>query len=128
MEGTNAPRIDKWLWAVRLFKTRSMASQACRSGKVKIDNEAVKPSREIHEGMQITIHTGPVKRNVRVLAALHNRVGAKLVPVYMEDLTPESEFQKLDMIKAQSGLRPYRSGRPTKKERRELDDWFGPST
>ncbi len=126
MEGTNAPRIDKWLWAVRLFKTRSMATQACRSGKVKVNNEAVKPSREIREGMEITIQTGPVKRIFRVLSVLHNRVGAKLVPNYMEDLTPEKEYQKMDQIRAQSGNRPYRSGRPTKKERRELDQWFGP--
>jgi len=125
MTQTEAPRIDKYLWAVRLFKTRSMATQACRAGKVKIDDQAVKPSREVHTGMVINIQTGPILRTIRITNLLHNRVGAKLVAEYMEDLTPPEEFQKLEIIKSQSGMRPFRKGRPTKKERRELDEWFG---
>ncbi len=125
MTQTEAPRIDKYLWAVRLFKTRSMATQACRAGKVKIDDQAVKPSREVHTGMVINIQTGPILRTIRVTNLLNNRVGAKLVAEYMEDLTPPEEFQKLEIIKSQSGMRPFRKGRPTKKERRELDEWFG---
>lgn len=113
------------MWAVRLFKTRSMATQACRAGKVKIDDQAVKPSREVHTGMVINIQTGPILRTIRVTNLLNNRVGAKLVAEYMEDLTPPEEFQKLEIIKSQSGMRPFRKGRPTKKERRELDEWFG---
>ena len=125
MAQTDAPRIDKWLWAIRIFKTRTLATEACRTGRVKVDDQPVKPSREIQEGMVISVQTGPIKRTLKVIAPLHNRVGAKLVGQYMEDLTPEEEYQKLEIIKSQSGYRPKRTGRPTKKERRELDEWFG---
>ncbi len=113
------------MWSVRLFKTRSLATQACRAGKVKIDDQAVKPSREAQTGMVITLQYGPIQRKVKVTDLLNNRVGAKLVSQYMEDLTPEEEYRKLEIIKGQSGMRPFRKGRPTKKERRELDEWFG---
>lgn len=115
-------RIDKWLWAVRLYKTRSVASEACRGGKVKIGELAVKPSREIVPGEVITISFPPLTRTVRVLVAAHNRVSAKLVPELCEDLTPESEYEKLrvkremDFEFRQRGL-----GRPTKRERREIE-------
>ena len=117
-------RIDKYLWAVRLFKTRSQATEACRGGKVVVDGHGSKPSREVKAGMLIEVQQGPVKRHVKVLQELHNRVGAKLVPDYMEDLTPESEYQKLEMLRSQQSHRPRGAGRPTKKERREMDDWF----
>lgn len=125
MPEKDSPRIDKWLWAVRIFKTRSMATQACRAGKVKVEGQAIKPSREIQEGMIITVQSGPLTKTVKVTGLLEKRVGAKLVDQYMEDLTPDEEYQKLKMIKSQSGLGPIRKGRPTKKERRELDQWFG---
>ncbi len=125
MSDSKAPRIDKWLWAVRLFKTRSMATQACRAGKIRVDDQAVKPSREVQEGMHITLHAAPITRTVKVVALLDKRVGAKLVSHYMEDLTPQEEYQKLDMLKKQAALQPFRKGRPTKKERRDLDEWFG---
>ncbi len=125
MVKADAPRIDKWLWAVRLFKTRSMATQACRAGKVKVDGQAVKPSREAQAGMVITLQSGPIRRTVKVVELLNSRVGAKLVSQYMEDLTTEEEYRKLEIIKTQSVMRPFRKGRPTKKERREMDDWFG---
>lgn len=115
-------RIDKWLWAVRIFKTRSQATDACRLGRVKLKGEVVKPSREVKAGMEITLHAGPITRTFRVLELLHNRVGAKLVPNYMEDLTPAEEYQKLELIR--NNPLAQRHGRPTKKERRELDDWF----
>lgn len=122
----NALRIDKWLWAVRLFKTRSQATQACKAGKVKINNETVKPSREIKEGLLVSVQTGPVRKVVKVTALLHKRVGAKLVNQYMEDLTPEEEYQKIEIIKKQPlATRKKGMGRPTKKERRDMDDWFG---
>ena len=119
------PRIDKYLWAVRLFKTRSQATQACRAGKVKVDDQAVKPSREIDTGMVITVQTGPILRTVRVKELLDKRVGAKLVSQYMEDMTPEGEYKKLEIARSQAGMRPHGKGRPTKKERREMDQWFG---
>lgn len=119
-------RIDKWLWAVRLFKTRSQASQACRLGKVTIEGEELKPSREVKKEMIISIRTGPVQKTVKVLELLQNRVGAKLVHNYMEDLTPEEEYAKFEMIKKQPFFRKKGLGRPTKKERRDIDkmtDW-----
>lgn len=119
------PRIDKYLWAVRLFKTRSQATQACRAGKVKVDDQAVKPSREIDTGMVITVQTGPILRTIRVKELLDKRVGAKLVSQYMEDMTPEEEYKKLEIARSQAGMRPHGKGRPTKKERREMDQWFG---
>ncbi len=122
---SNSARIDKWLWCVRLFKTRSLATRACRSGKIKIDNEDVKPSREISEGTIITIKSGAIEKTVKVKELLNKRVGAKLVDKFMEDLTPEEEYKKIELIKSQSVLkRPKGLGRPTKKERREIDDWL----
>lgn len=118
-----AVRIDKYLWSVRLFKTRSQATDACRAGKVKIDGDAVKASREIKAGQEITIHLGPITKTIKVIEVLQKRVGAKLVPEYMQDLTPEEEYQKLEMIKQSPFVK--RKGRPTKKERRDMDEWFG---
>ncbi len=118
-----AVRIDKYLWSVRLFKTRSQATDACRAGRVKIDGDAVKASREIKAGQEITLHMGPITKTIKVIEVLQKRVGAKLVPEYMQDLTPEGEYQKLEMIKQSPFVK--RKGRPTKKERRDMDEWFG---
>lgn len=114
-------RIDKWLWAVRLFKTRTQASDACRGGKVKIDGQNVKPSREIRVGEEIEVQLGPIKKVVGVIEILKNRVGAKLVENYMDDLTPVEEYEKLDMLKQLNYEKRDRGvGRPTKKNRREI--------
>ncbi len=118
------PRIDKWLWAVRVYKTRSQAAQACRAGRVKVDGQVAKPSREVHPGMVISLHWGPIDRIIKVKALLNNRVGAKLVDQYLEDLTPEEDYKTLEVIRKRTGLRPHGTGRPTKKERRDLDQWF----
>ncbi len=125
MERSDAPRIDKWLWAVRAFKTRSQATEACRSGKVKVDEQAVKPSREVKRGMVVSVHRGPITQTFRVVELLKKRVGAKLVDKYMEDLTPEEEYRKLELIKSKPAARARGAGRPTKKDRRDLDSWFG---
>ncbi|MDX9942369.1 MAG: RNA-binding S4 domain-containing protein [Bacteroidales bacterium] len=125
MESGEAPRIDKWLWAVRIFKTRSMATQACKAGKVRINNQPVKPSREVKREMVISIQTGPMAKTVKVLELLHNRVGAKLVNEYLQDLTPQEEYDKLELIKQQPFRRLRGAGRPTKKERRDMDNWLG---
>ncbi|HNY02943.1 MAG TPA: RNA-binding S4 domain-containing protein [Bacteroidales bacterium] len=120
MEG--GVRIDKWLWAVRLYKTRSLASEACRSGKVKVLDQAVKPSHEIKTGEVITVSQAPLVKTVRVLDTACNRVGAKLVPERMEDLTPESEYLKLKQMKDSGfGFRNPGTGRPTKRDRREIE-------
>ncbi|MEI7663853.1 MAG: S4 domain-containing protein [Bacteroidota bacterium] len=115
-------RIDKWLWAVRVFKTRSLASEACRSGKVKILDHVVKPSRELKTGEVIAVSVSPITRTLRVVALSGNRVSAKLVPSLMEDLTPEEEYQKLKR-KNEPGFehRERGLGRPTKRERREIE-------
>lgn len=116
-------RIDKYLWAVRLFKTRSQATDACRSGKIQVDNEPVKPSREVKKGQTITLQFNPIIKTVKVTEILEKRVGAKLVENYMEDLTPAEEYQKLEALRDNPLAK--RKGRPTKKERRDLDTWFG---
>jgi ribosome-associated heat shock protein Hsp15 len=124
MEKSSTPRIDKWLWSVRAFKTRSQATDACRAGKVKVEEKVVKPSREVKPGMVITVQVGPIRRSLKVLEILQKRVGAKLVPQFMEDLTPEEEYQKLELIRQQPLSRPRGSGRPTKKERRDIGEWL----
>lgn len=116
-------RIDKWLWAVRLFKTRSLAMQACRGGHVTIAGAAVKPSREIRPGETIAVRAGEVLRTVKVLAPIERRVGPKLVDQAMEDLTPAEEY--LRALKARqepaAPQRPKGAGRPTKKDRRAIE-------
>jgi ribosome-associated heat shock protein Hsp15 len=115
-------RIDKWLWAVRIFKTRSLASEACRSGKVKILDQAVKASRDLKAGEVISISINPMVKTVKVLELIGNRVSAKLVPGVMEDLTPETEYQKLNRANERDfEFRERGAGRPTKRERREIE-------
>lgn len=116
-------RIDKWLWAVRVFKTRSMASDACRSGKVKIDGQEVKPSRDVKINDTITVKINPqFTRTVIVLGFLTNRVAAKLVPQYAGDITPPEEYEKLRLYNEMNAEKRDRGiGRPTKKERRMID-------
>jgi ribosome-associated heat shock protein Hsp15 len=115
-------RVDKWLWAVRVFKTRSLAADACKGGKVKIDGQNVKASRELKEGDIVNISLTTFTRTVRVKSLLQNRVAAKLLADYMEDLTPEEEYDKQKMRQALNTENRNRgSGRPTKKERRVIE-------
>ena len=116
-------RIDKWLWAVRIFKTRSQASDACKKGRVLIDDTQIKPSRVIKIGEVVFIKRPPVTYQFRVKGLLGKRQSAKVVVDYVEDITPEEEKLKLD-IKRFTGfeIRDKRVGRPTKKERRLIDD------
>ncbi len=115
-------RIDKFLWAVRIFKTRSIASNECTRGRVLINGIQVKPSRTVTEGEIIIVKKPPVSFTYRVIEPLENRVGAKLVAGYIEDLTPEEEKSKLDFrISPAPGYRQKGTGRPTKKERRSID-------
>ena len=118
-------RLDKWLWAVRLFKTRAEAAAAIRAGSVEINARPAKPAREVHAGETVTVRQGLILRTLRVVAAPVSRVGAKLVPGYCTDLTPESEFEKVRQQRLQHVLaRAKGSGRPTKRERREVDRLF----
>lgn len=114
-------RIDKWLWAVRIFKTRTIATDACKKGRVMIGDTPVKPSRTLKIGEIVKVRKPPVTYSFRVLALTQNRLGAKLVPDYMQNVTPESELHLLDVVKI-SGFIDRRKGlgRPTKREGREL--------
>ena len=113
-------RMDKWLWSVRLYKTRSSAAAACVAGKVQIGGQAVKPSRSVKTGDVIVAMTGEITRTVRAIGLLEKRIGAKLVSQYLEDLTPASEYSKPQQSFPTFGLRPKGSGRPTKKDRRRM--------
>jgi ribosome-associated heat shock protein Hsp15 len=115
-------RIDKFLWAVRIYKTRSIASEECRRGRVIINNVQVKPSRSVSRNEVITVKKLPVVYTYRITEPIENRISAKLVNKYIEDLTTEEEKAKLDI--KHTGFASYRekgTGRPTKKERRNLD-------
>ena len=123
--GAGAARLDKWLWAVRLFKSRALAADAIRAGSVEINARPAKPAREVHAGETVTVRQGLVLRTLRVMAAPDSRVGAKLVAHYCTDLTPASEFEKVREQRMQHVLaRAKGSGRPTKRERREVDRLF----
>ena len=114
-------RIDKWLWAMRVFKTRSFATEACKKGRVMIGSNPVKPSRMVKPGDEIDVRKPPVTFRFKVLKISSNRLGAKLVPEYMENITPASQYEILEMSKI-SGFVDRRKGlgRPTKRESREL--------
>lgn len=119
-------RLDKWLWAVRLFKTRALATDACRAGSVAIAGQTAKPAREVRAGEIVTVRQSLITRTLRVVGAPRARVGAKLVPEFCADLTPASEFEKLREQRMQHFLaREKGSGRPTKRDRRELERFFG---
>ncbi|MEI6122883.1 MAG: RNA-binding S4 domain-containing protein [Bacteroidota bacterium] len=123
MEEKNV-RIDKWLWAVRIFKTRSLATDACRSGKIKINSHPVKASHEVKLNEIINIQQQQITKTIKVVALLHHRVAAKLLSHYMDDLTPASEYEKVEIVRAASFIyRPRGTGRPTKKDRRDLQQY-----
>lgn len=122
MENESSLRIDKWLWEVRLFKSRSLATDACKAGKVKIDGANVKASKEIKEGDIITVSLNPLFKTVKVKQFPKSRVNAKLVPEYMDDLTSEAEYNRVKMINdTNAEYRDRGIGRPTKKQRRVID-------
>lgn len=117
-------RIDKWLWAMRIFKTRTIATEACKKGRVSIGADAnpAKPSRTIKVGDVINVRKPPVTYSFRVIALTENRLGARLVPEYMENITPKDQLDLLEIVKI-SGFIDRRKGlgRPTKREGRELE-------
>ena len=121
-------RIDKWMWAVRLFKTRTMAADACKGGKVKIDGVSVKCSKEVKCGDIISFQSGVLNMQVKVLGIAGNRMSAKLITSFYADLTPVEEYERQKLIQAAKVFqRPTGLGRPTKKERRDVDKWYGES-
>ena len=115
-------RVDKYLWCIRVFKSRTLASEACEGGKVKIEGKSVKPSRHVKIGEVITVQQGYVKRAYKVIALLEKRVSAALVKNFAEDITPQEELDKLKTERFISYQSKFQgSGRPTKKDRRLID-------
>ena len=118
-------RIDKWLWAARIFKTRTLASEACRMGRVSVDGVSVKPSRIIKVGDTVSVRKPPVTYSFRVLQCIEMRVGAKLLPEIYENVTDAGQYELLEMVRISGFVdRARGTGRPTKKERRSMDDFL----
>jgi ribosome-associated heat shock protein Hsp15 len=121
-------RIDKFLWSVRLYKTRSLATDACKKGWVLINNNTVKPSRNVNTNEIIFVKSEFIFRQYKVIQVLNNRVSAKLIENYINEITPEEELFKLKIVKELDPFgkvkRENGTGRPTKKERRDLEDYF----
>lgn len=120
-------RIDKWLWAVRVFKTRTIAAEACKKGRVSINGSQVKPARMVKPGDVIQVKKSPITYSFKVLQAIEKRVGAKIVSEFMENVTTPDQYELLEMSKISGFVgRTKGTGRPTKKDRRDLDDFFTP--
>lgn len=120
-------RIDKWLWAARIFKTRTIAAEACKKGRITIGNSQVKASRMIKPGDVIQVKKSPITYSFKVLQAIEKRVGAKLVKDILEDVTPQEQYEILELSKINGFIdRAKGTGRPTKKERRDLDNFIVP--
>ncbi|HVT72617.1 MAG TPA: S4 domain-containing protein [Lacunisphaera sp.] len=118
--------MDKWLWSVRVFKTRPLATAACRAGHVKIGDLEAKPGRDVHVGEVVTVRLGLVTRTLRVVALPRSRVAARQVPEYLADLTPVAEYERAKQAGIEHMLARERGlGRPTKKDRRDLGRLFG---
>lgn len=118
-------RIDKWLWAVRVFKTRSQASEACKKGHVVIGELPVKASRMVKVDEILKVRKAPITKSLKILALAEKRMGAKLIVDFVEDVTPAEELDLLEIQKHMRwNSRDKGTGRPTKKDRRELDDFF----
>ena len=125
---TTEVRIDKWLWAVRLFKTRSLAAEACKKGKVLVKGSPAKPSRNIKIGDIIQVKRPPVLYSFEVLALSENRMNAKLVPDFMRNVTTPDQLELIELGKLAGNMgRAKGTGRPTKKERRDLDQFIDPA-
>lgn len=117
-------RIDKWLWAVRLFKTRSISSDACKKGHIMLNSRQVKPARTVKAGDTVSVKKGPITYTFRVLQAIEKRVGAKLIPEMMANITSPEQYELLEMSKLSGFIdRSHGTGRPTKKDRRSMDDF-----
>ena len=120
-------RIDKWLWASRIFKTRTIAAEACKKGRVSINGTQVKPSRMINPGEVIQVKKPPVTYSFKVLQAIEKRIGAKLVPEILENVTTPEQYELLEMSKISGFVdRARGTGRPTKKDRRSMEEFITP--
>ncbi len=123
----NEARIDKWLWAARIFKTRSIAANACKNGRVTMNGSHIKPSRMIKVGETIDVKKPPIVYSFKVLQPIEQRVGAKLIPEIYENITDPKQYEILQMSRISGFVdRAHGTGRPTKKERRALDAFVDP--
>lgn len=126
-DGPREARIDKWLWAARIFKTRSLASDACKNNRVTLNGVNVKPSRNVKVGEVISVRKPPVTYSFRVLKAIEQRVGAKLLPEVYENVTDPKQYELLEMSRISGFVDRQRgTGRPTKKDRRQMDAFIDP--
>jgi ribosome-associated heat shock protein Hsp15 len=117
-------RVDKYLWCIRYYKTRSLATEACKKGHVKINQSAVKPSKEVFSGEKMIVRKDQINYELIVLDVPANRVGAKLVDLYRKDITPKEAFENQEFLKySKDYYRKKGTGRPTKKDRREIDEY-----
>ena len=121
MENSLNTRIDKWLWMVRLFKTRSMATDACNAGKVKMNGTNLKPSKMIKEKEVYVVRIGQLEKTIQVIGTPKSRVGAPLVPQYYTDLTTAEEYERVKMLHMRFEFREHGEGRPTKRDRRQIE-------
>ena len=117
-------RIDKYLWCIRYYKTRNLATEACKKGHVKFNNTSIKPSKLVFNGDKLVIRKNQINYQIEVLDIPTNRVGAKLVDIYRKDITPPEEFEKSELLKySKDYYRKKGVGRPTKKDRRDLENY-----
>ncbi|MBI9042444.1 RNA-binding S4 domain-containing protein [Lutibacter sp.] len=117
-------RIDKYLWCIRFYKTRSIATEACKKGHVKINGDSIKPSKTVFSGEKLTVRKDQINYQIQVLDLPTSRLGAKLVDLYRKDITPPEEFEKLELLKySKDFYRKRGAGRPTKKDRRDIEDF-----
>ena len=124
----NEVRIDKWMWATRILKTRTIALEACKKNRVMVNEGSAKPSRMVRVGDVIQVRKPPVTYSFKVLDLTENRVGAKLVPNYLENITPPEQYEILELQKISGFVdRARGTGRPTKKDRRDLDEFNAPA-
>ncbi len=121
-------RLDKWLWAARIYKTRTLAADACKNGRITINGAQAKPSRTVKAGDEVGVKKAPVTYTFRVLQPIEKRVGAKLIPEILENITPPEQYEILEMSRISGFVNRARgTGRPTKKDRRALDDFTAPT-
>ena len=119
-------RLDKWLWAARIYKTRTLAADACKNGRITINGAAAKPSRTVKDGDKVSVKKSPVTYTFLVKQAIEKRVGARLLPDILENITPLEQYELLEMSRISGFVdRARGTGRPTKKDRRALDDFAG---
>ncbi len=128
MSADTEARLDKWLWAARIYKTRTLAADACKNGRISINGAQAKPSRSVKPGDEIGVRKPPVTYVFRVLQAIEKRVGARLLPEILENITPPEQYELLEMSRISGFVdRARGTGRPTKKDRRALDDFNAPA-